>query len=261
MKTFRMGPKHLYIAFYTIVRREWMRTFRIWAGTILPPVITTILYFVIFGNVIGKRIGQMDGFSYLQFIAPGLIMMAVISNAYSSTVAAFFSTKFHRDIEDILVTPMPSWILVLGFMVSGMIRGILIGIIVTIIALFFTHLSVHSFPTIILVVLLSSAIFSLGGILNAIFADSFDEISIIPTFVLTPLTYLGGVFYSLNLLPPFWRHLSLINPIVYIIQSFRYGILGIESHNILLAFGVMFGIVVVCFCFTLWLVKRGVGIK
>jgi len=256
-----MSLKQVAIAFYTIVHREWVRTFRIWIGTLLPPVITTILYFVIFGHVIGQRIGLMAGYPYLQFIAPGLIMMAVITNAYSSTVAAFFSIKFHRDIEDMLVSPMPPWIIVFGFMVSGMIRGVLVGIIVTIIALFFTHLKIHSFPTIILVVLLSSSIFSLGGILNAIYANSFDEISIIPTFILTPLTYLGGVFYSLNLLPVFWRKLSLANPIVYIIQSFRYGLLGVESHDLVISFLVMLFIAIVCFLITLWLVKKGVGIK
>ncbi len=256
-----MNFKQMFIAFFTIVYREWVRTFRIWGGTLLPPIITTVLYFVIFGNVIGKRVGLMDGYPYLQFIAPGLIMMAVITNSYACTVSAFFGAKFHRDIEEMLVTPMPFSIMLAGFMVAGMVRGVLVGIIVTVIALLFTHLTMHSVLSVIFVTLLCSAIFSLAGILNAMYAKSFDAISIIPTFVLTPLTYLGGVFYSLALLPPIWRYLSMANPIVYIIHSFRYAILGTNAAGIPIAFSVMFLVAFGMFVLTWWLLKRGVGVR
>lgn len=249
------------IAFYTIVHREWVRTFRVWAGALLPPIVTSILYFVIFGHVIGARVGSMDGFSYIQFITPGLIMMAVITNAYSATVSGFFSLKFSRDIEEILVTPMPAWVLLSGFMVAGMVRGILVGTIVTVIALFFSHLTLHAWLVVMVVTLLAAAIFALAGVLNAIYAKSFDDISLIPTFVLTPLTYFGGVFYSIKLLPPVWQFLSMFNPIVYIINTFRYGILGVSTFRLPLELGVMAAIAVVFFAITWWLIERGIGLK
>jgi ABC-2 type transport system permease protein len=256
MKTYRK-----FIGFYTIVRREWVRMFRVWVGALLPPIVTSILYFIIFGHVLGQRMGNLNGATYIQFITPGLIMMSVITNAYSATVSGFFSMKFSRDIEEILITPMPAWILVSGFMVAGMLRGVLVGSLVTLIALIFVPLSVHSLPVVILVTLLASAIFALGGILNAMYAKSFDDISLIPTFVLTPMTYLGGVFYSITWLPLFWQKLSLLNPIVYIINTFRYGLLGLSSFSLFLEMSVM-GIVTLFLFFTTWyLVSRGAGLK
>jgi ABC-2 type transport system permease protein len=250
-----------FIAFFTIVRREWVRTFRIWAGTLLPPAITTILYFIIFGHVIGSRVGDIDGYPYLLFIAPGLIMMSVITNAYACSVSAFFGSKFQRDLEEMLVSPMPEWVMLSGFMVAGMVRGILVGIIVTIIALLFTHLTVHSILIIIGVALLTAAIFSLAGVLNAIYANSFDDISLVPTFVLTPLTYLGGVFYSISMLPVVWQYISLVNPIVYIIHSFRYGILGTDADYLWQSFIAMIFVVIALFLLALYLIKKGVRIR
>lgn len=256
-----MSPYEKLIAFYTIVHREWVRTFRVWAGALLPPIVTSILYFVIFGHVIGSRVGSMDGFSYLQFITPGLIMMSVITNAYSATVSGFFSLKFSRDIEEILVTPMPSWVLLSGFMVAGMVRGILVGAMVTVIALCFSHVSIHSLLVVIVVTLVASAIFALAGVLNAIYAKSFDDISLIPTFVLTPLTYFGGVFYSIKLLPHTWQVLSMLNPIVYIINTFRYGILGVSTFQLSVELSVMMLIAALFFAVTWWLIERGIGVK
>lgn len=256
-----MNIKQKSIAFYTIVRREWIRMFRIWVGTLLSPVITAILYFVIFGSVIGSRIGDMDGFSYLQFIAPGLIMMAVITNSYACTVSCFFSLKFNRDIEEMLVSPMPFWIMLIGIMTAGVMRGLIVGACVSAVALIFTHLALHSLAVVIVVAILTAVIFSIAGIFNAIFAKTFDHITIIPTFVLAPLTYLGGVFYSLALLPKGWRDVALINPIVYIIQAFRYGILGTDSVALVSSFIVMCIIAVAMFLVALWFLKRGIGIR
>ena len=256
-----MTSYHRYIGFYTIVRREWVRMFRVWVGALLPPIVTSILYFIIFGHVLGQRMGSLNGASYIQFITPGLIMMSVITNAYSATVSGFFSMKFSRDIEEILITPMPAWILVSGYMVAGMIRGLLVGLLVTLIALIFVPLSVYSVSIVLLVTLLASAIFALGGILNAMYAKSFDDISLIPTFVLTPMTYLGGVFYSITWLPPFWQKLSLLNPIVYIINTFRYGLLGISSFSLVFEMSVMAVVALVLFLVTWYLVRRGAGLK
>lgn len=242
-----MNYLQIIIALYTIVRREWVRTFRIWVGTLLPPVVTTLLYFLIFGHVIGQRVGHLDGHPYIEFIAPGLIIMAIINHAYSCSVSAFFGMKFHRDIDEILITPMPVWVLIAGFVCAGMLRGIIVGVLVSTVALFFVHFSVHSFLWLLISALLSSAIFSLAGVINAIFARTFDHISLIPTFILTPLTYLGGVFYSVRLLPGFWRTLSTVNPIYYIISSFRYALLGttggstlITGSMLVLIFGLLF---------------------
>jgi ABC-2 type transport system permease protein len=255
-----MKSNHL-IAFYTLIMKEGKRTFRIWSQTLLPPAITTALYFVIFGHIIGSRVGEMGGYPYIQFIAPGLIMMSIITSSYASAVSSFFSAKFQRNIEELLVSPTPDWVILLGFSFGGMLRGVLVGIIVAAIALLFTHLQIYSYLDIIAVCFLSSAIFSLGGIINAVYAKSFDDISIIPSFVLTPLTYLGGVFYSIHLLPPVWHFLSLVNPIVYIIGNFRYGFLGIsESHHIgSFAFMILF--MVALYLLALYLLKRGKGLR
>ena len=226
-----------WVAFKTIVYREIHRFMRIWVQTLVPPAITIALYFLIFGQLIGSRIGEMAGFDYMQFVAPGLIMMAVIQNSYANVVSSFFGTKFQRNIEELLVAPVLEVTILIGYIVGGMARGLGVGVIVTVLALFFTDLTVNNwFITISMVLLLW---FFFSGFINAIFAESFDDISIIPTFVLTPMIYLCGVFYSINLLPSFWANLSLANPILYMVNGFRYGILGVSDINIWQAYGML----------------------
>jgi ABC-2 type transport system permease protein len=249
------------IAFQTIVTKELTRFMRIWVQTILPPAITMTLYFVIFGHLIGPRIGEMGGFNYIQYIAPGLIMMSVITNAYANVVSSFFGAKFQKHIEEMLVSPIPNWIILAGYICGGVARGLIVGIVVTAVALFFTDLHMHSLLVTTAVVLLTSILFSLGGFINGIFARSFDDISIIPTFVLTPLTYLGGVFYSIDLLPAFWRQVSLVNPILYMVNAFRYGILGVSDINVISALVVLAVLSVALFAASLALMNRGVGIR
>ena len=249
------------VAMKTIVRKEIIRVLRIWVQTVVPPAITMTLYFIIFGNLIGRRIGAMDGFDYMQYIAPGLIMMSVITNSYGNVVSSFFGAKFGRHIEEMLVSPMSNGTIILGHVAGGVLRGLLVGLLVTAIALFFTKLDVqHPFVT-ISIVLLSSIVFSLAGFINAIFAKKFDDISIIPTFVLTPLTYLGGVFYSISLLPEFWQGVSKANPILYMVNAFRYGILGTSDISVGVAYGILVLFVVVLFGACLMLLNRGVGIR
>ena len=249
------------VAMQTIVRKEVVRVLRIWVQTVVPPAITMTLYFIIFGNLIGRRIGTMDGFDYMQYIAPGLIMMSVITNSYGNVVSSFFGAKFGRHIEEMLVSPMSNATIVIGHVAGGVLRGMLIGVLVTIIALFFTRLEVQHPLITISIVLLSSIVFSLAGLINAIFAKKFDDISIVPTFVLTPLTYLGGVFYSISLLPEFWQTVSLANPILYMVNAFRYGILGTSDINIGVAYGILLVFVVVLFTACVQLLNRGVGIR
>ncbi len=249
------------VATQTIVRKEVVRVLRIWIQTVVPPAITMTLYFIIFGNLIGRRIGTMGGFDYMQYIAPGLIMMSVITNSYGNVVSSFFGAKFGRHIEEMLVSPMSNAAIVIGHVAGGVLRGMLVGVLVTIIALFFTRLEVQ-YPFItISIVLLSSTVFSLAGLINAIFAKKFDDISIVPTFILTPLTYLGGVFYSISLLPEFWQTVSLANPILYMVNAFRYGILGTSDINIGVAYGILLVFVVVLFTACVQLLNRGVGIR
>lgn len=250
-----------FISVWTIVRKEVTRFTRIWLQTILPPAITMALYFVIFGNLIGPRIGEMQGFSYMQYIAPGLIMMAIITNAYANVVSSLFGAKFQRHIEEILVAPIPNLLLLVGYMVGGMVRGVLVGLVVTATALCFTDLQVESWPVTLAVVILTAALFSLAGLLNALFATKFDDISIVPTFILTPLTYLGGVFYSIDMLPVFWQKVSLGNPILYMVNAFRYGLLGVSDIDITTAFSVIVLFCVVLFAVSLWLLERGVGLR
>jgi len=249
------------VAMQTIVRKEVVRVLRIWIQTVVPPAITMTLYFIIFGNLIGRRIGTMDGFDYMQYIAPGLIMMSVITNSYGNVVSSFFGAKFGRHLEEMLIAPMSNATIIIGHVAGGVLRGMLIGVLVTIIALFFTRLEVqHPFVT-ISIVLLSSIVFSLAGLINAIFAKKFDDIAIVPTFILTPLTYLGGVFYSISLLPEFWQTVSLANPILYMVNAFRYGILGTSDINIGVAYGILLVFVVVLFTACVQLLNRGVGIR
>jgi len=249
------------IAFQTLVRKEVIRVVRIWVQTIVPPAITMTLYFIIFGNLIGRRIGVMDGFNYMQYIAPGLIMMSVITNSYGNVVSSFFGAKFGKHIEEMLVAPISNATIIVGHIAGGVLRGLMVGSLVTIIALFFTNLSVEHPLITLSMVLLSSTVFALLGMVNAIFAKKFDDIAIIPTFVLTPLTYLGGVFYSISLLPEFWQKVSLGNPILYMVNAFRYGILGVSDIHIGWAYLIVSVFVVGLFTLNLVLLNRGVGIR
>jgi ABC-2 type transport system permease protein len=249
------------VAVRTIIRKEMSRVMRIWVQTIVPPAITMTLYFIIFGNLIGRRIGTMDGFDYMQYIAPGLIMMSVITNSYGNVVSSFFGAKFGRHVEEMLVSPMSNASIIIGHVAGGVLRGLLVGALVTVVALFFTRLDVAHPVITISVVLLSSIVFSLAGFINAVFAKKFDDISIVPTFVLTPLTYLGGVFYSISLLPEFWQQVSKANPILYMVNAFRYGILGTSDISISHAYTILLVFVVVLFTGCMMLMKRGVGIR
>lgn len=249
------------VALKTLVRKEVIRVARIWIQTIVPPAITMTLYFIIFGNLIGKRIGSMGGFDYMQYIAPGLIMMSVITNSYGNVVSSFFGAKFGKHIEEMLVSPMSNATIIVGHVAGGVIRGLMVGLLVTAIALGFTNLTVEHPLITLSMVLLASTVFALLGLVNAIFAKKFDDISIIPTFVLTPLTYLGGVFYSITLLPEFWQNVSLGNPILYMVNAFRYGILGVSDINIAAAYLIVGLFVIGLFTLNLMLLNRGVGIR
>ncbi len=256
-----MYKQSILIAFNTIVIKEVTRFTRIWVQTILPPAISMTLYFVIFGSLIGPRIGTMNGFSYIDYIAPGIIMMSIINNAYANVVSSFFGAKFQRHIEEMLVAPIPNIVILTGFITGGVVRGFLVGAVVTIIALCFTELNLHSFTITIAVVFMTSIVFSLAGLINAIFAKKFDDISIIPTFVLTPLIYLGGVFYSIDMLPEFWQTVSAFNPILYMVNAFRYGMLGESDISITNAFFILTIFTAVLFTISLHLLNKGVGIK
>jgi len=249
------------VGFSTIVIRELNRIIRIWGQTLVPPAITATLYFVIFGSLIGRRIGDMGGYTYIQYIAPGLIMMSVITNSYGNVVSSFFGAKFGKHIEELLVSPLPSWLIVTGYMVGGILRGLIVGAVVTTITLIFTRLHVHNVLVVMTAVLLSSIVFALAGMINAIFAKNFDQISFIPTFVLTPLTYLGGVFYTIKLLPEWAQGVSHANPILYMVNAFRYGFLGVSDVDIRLAYTMMIGAAVVLFTSCVGLLKRGVGTR
>ena len=249
------------IALQTIVQREIRRYTRIWPQTLLPPAITMVLYFVIFGSLIGARIGDMGGFSYMDYIVPGLIMMSVITNSYSNVVSSFFSTKFQRSIEELLVSPVSPHVIVIGFALGGITRGLAVAVIVTLLSMFFTDLQVHHLGVTVLVIILTASIFALGGFINAVFARNFDDISIIPTFVLTPLTYLGGVFYSINLLSPFWQTLSLANPVLHMVNAFRYGILGVSDIRIGVAISFMLVAVIALYLVSVGLLKSGRGMR
>jgi ABC-2 type transport system permease protein len=249
------------ISLSTLVRKEFSRVTRIWVQTIVPPIITMSLYFVIFGNLIGRRIGQMEGFDYMQYIAPGLIMMSVITNSYGNVVSSFFGAKFQRHLEEMLVAPMPTWAIIMGHVAGGVVRGLMVGAVVTFIALFFTEVRIANIFITISIVVLTAVVFALGGLINAIFARKFDDISIIPAFVLAPLTYLGGVFYSISLLPPIAQKISLMNPILYMVNAFRYGMLGISDIDIMRAYVIIMVFAVGLFFACMILINKGVGIR
>lgn len=252
-----MSISQQWVALCTIVYKEIHRFSRIWVQTLLPPAITMSLYFVIFGTLIGSRIGDMGGYKYMDFVVPGLIMMSVITNSYSNVVSSFYSAKFQRSIEEILVSPTPNYIILLGYVIGGMSRGLIVGCIVTAMSLFFTDLHITHLGIMVLIVLLTSILFSLMGFINAVYANSFDDISIIPTFILTPMTYLGGVFYSISLLPEFWQNVSLLNPILYMVNVFRYGVLGISDINIGYAFFGVVTFIVILTGLSLYLLETG----
>jgi len=250
-----------WVGFSTIVIREFNRIVRIWGQTIVPPTVTATLYFVIFGSLIGRRVGLVGGYGYMQFIAPGLIMMTVITNSYGNVVSSFFGAKFGKHLEELLVSPLPNWLILSGYIAGGIVRGLAVGSVVTLVALFFTRLSVQHVFAVLSAVLLTSAVFSLGGFVNALFAKNFDHISWFPTFVLTPLTYLGGVFYSVTMLPPWARVVSHLNPILYMVSAFRYGFLGESDVDLRLAYAIMVGAAVLMFALAATLLNRGTGIR
>lgn len=256
-----MNRQEQWVALQTIVTKEIRRFMRIWVQTLLPPAITMCLYFVIFGNLVGSRIGQMGGFDYMQYIVPGLIMMSVITNSYANVVSSFYSAKFQRSIEEIMVSPVPEWVVLVGYVLGGVARGIAVGLIVTLVSFFFTRLHLHHVFIMMYTVVMTAVLFSLGGFINAVYAKSFDDISIVPTFVLTPLTYLGGVFYSIDLLPTFWQGVSLLNPIVYMVNAFRYGVLGVSDVSVWLSLGMITLMSVAMFLFSLRLLQRGTGLR
>lgn len=247
--------------YQTIVIKEITRILRIWGQTLVPPAITMSLYFVIFGNLIGSRIGPMDGYGYMDFIVPGLVMMSVITSSYGNVVSSFFGAKFGRHIEELLISPLPNWIILAGYVTGAVFRGLAVGIVVTCVSLFFTRLQVHNFGITLSVVVLTAVVFALAGFINAIFARKFDDIAIVPTFVLTPLTYLGGVFYSVSLLPDVWYRISLANPILYMVNAFRYGMLGQSDIALWVAYALIGVFGVVLAAFSLWLLNRGTGLR
>ncbi len=253
--------RQFWIAYLTIARKEILRFTRIWVQTIIPPVVMVALYFIIFGNLIGQRIGEMDGMVYIDFIMPGLVMMSIITNSYANVVSSFYGAKYSRHIEEMQIAPVPNLVILLGFMTGGVARGISVGIAVMLDSLYFNEFSVHNPFIVLLVALLTSALFALAGLINGIFANSFDDISIIPTFVLTPLTYLGGIFYSIKLLPEFWQQVSLGNPILYMVNSFRYGFRGISDIDLGIALLVILVFIAVLFTVCLVLLERGTGIR
>lgn len=256
-----MSPTQIAIALWTLVHKEVKRFTRIWPQTLLPPSITMTMYFIIFGNLIGSRIGEMDGYSYMDFIVPGLIMMAVITNSYSNVASSFFSNKFQRSIEEMMVSPMPNWVILTGFVLGGMARGLGVGLIVTGVSLFFTRIEVAHPLLTVFVVVLTAALFAIGGFINALLGKKFDDISIVPTFVLTPLTYLGGVFYSISLLPAFWQGVSMLNPILYMVNVFRYGFLGVSDIPVGWALAAILAFITVLFGIALWMLEHGKGIR
>jgi len=256
-----MNAREQLIAIKAILWKEVLRFSRLWVQTILPPMITTALYFVIFGQVIGSQISDLHGFHYMDYIVPGLILMAVITNSYGNVVASFYSSKFQRNIEEMLVSPLPNHLIMIGFIGGGLARGIAVGGAVTAVSMFFSTIPMHNLWVAISVLLLTSTLFSLGGLINAIYATSFDDITVVPTFVLTPLTYLGGVFYTVAMLPPFWQSVSLANPILYMINAFRYGLLGVSDVNLGVAYMTMLGFNAALFWYALHLLNRGYGVR
>lgn len=256
-----MNLREISVVFRTMVVKEFMRFIRIWIQTVLPPAIMTLLYFIIMGKVIGSYIQPIHGVQYIEYIAPGLILMSVINNSYGNVVSSFFSAKFQRHVEEMLISPMPNFMIVLGFVAGGLSRGIVVGVVTTVVASFFVDLHIYNYFILLTVIVLTSTLFSLGGFINAVYAKTFDDISIIPTFVLTPLTYLGGIFYSVDVLNGIWRQISYMNPVLYMINAMRYGMLGVSDISINVAFAIIIGFVVFMYAFAVSLLHRGVGVR
>jgi len=251
----------LWVGYKTIVRKEITRILRIWGQTIVPPAITMTLYFIIFGELIGRRIGEMGGFTYMQYIVPGLVIMSVITNSYGNMVSSFFGAKFGKHIEELLISPLPNWIILAGFVTGALVRGLMVGAAVMVVSLFFTRIEVQHPLVMFTVLLLTATVFALAGMVNAIFAQKFDDIAIIPTFVLAPLTYLGGVFYSIALLPEFWQKVSVVNPILYMVNGFRYGMLGVSDVSLVMSYSVILIAGAILFGLCLFLLNRGTGLR
>ena len=256
-----MTPQKQWTAFYTMLRNDFVRIVRIWSQTLLPPVVTTTLYFVVFGTFIGSQLKPIHGLTYIQFIVPGLIMMSVITSSYMNTVSTFYFAKWTKTLDEILVSPMPEGLVIVGFVSGGVMRGLMVGVLVGVVGLFFTHLAIQNIAVLILTLVLTSTLFSLGGLINGAFAKGFDGMSIVPTFVLTPLTYLGGIFYSIQQFPPFWQTVSLFNPILYMINAFRWAFFGVSDINIGICLSVLIGFVVLFLLVLLWLFRRGIGVR
>ena len=256
-----MNFREQFTAFKTLLTKEVLRFMRIWVQTVLPAAITTGLYFVIFGKMIGSQLNDISGYSYMDYIVPGIILMAIINNSYANVVSSFYSAKFQHHVEEMLVSPMPNYLILLGFVGGGVLRGLVVGLAVTAVSLFFTEPGTFNIAITLVVVILTAVLFSLAGFLNAVFANSFDDISIIPTFVLAPLTYLGGIFYSIDMLPEFWQQVSLLNPIMYMINAMRYGMLGVSDIDVSHALLMIILFVAILFVFSLYLLNKGVGIR
>ena len=256
-----MSGSPLWVGYKTIVRKEITRILRIWGQTIVPPAITMTLYFIIFGELIGRRIGEMGGFTYMQYIVPGLVIMSVITNSYGNMVSSFFGAKFGKHIEELLISPLPNWIILAGYVTGALTRGLIVGVVVMVVSLFFTRIEVQHPMVMFTVLLLTATVFALAGMVNAIFAQKFDDIAIIPTFILAPLTYLGGVFYSIALLPEFWQKVSVANPILYMVNGFRYGMLGVSDVSLVMSYSVILIAGAILFSLCLFLLNRGTGLR
>jgi len=256
-----MSSSLIWVGYKTIVRKEVTRILRIWGQTIVPPAITMTLYFIIFGELIGRRIGEMGGFTYMQYIVPGLVIMSVITNSYGNMVSSFFGAKFGKHIEELLISPLPNWIILAGYVTGALMRGLMVGVVVMIVSLLFTRIEIQHPAVMVSVLLLTAIVFALAGMVNAIFAQKFDDIAIIPTFVLAPLTYLGGVFYSIALLPDFWQRVSVVNPILYMVNGFRYGMLGVSDVSLVMTYSVILIAGAALFAWCLLLLNRGTGLR
>lgn len=259
-----MTPFQTWISFYTMLRKDLVRMFRIWVQTFLPSVVTSALYFLVFGTVLGSQIGDMQGVDYMTFVVPGLVMLAIVTNAYANTSFTFFQSKFFfRGIDEILVSPTPVWVMIAGFIAGGIVRGILVGTIVLLVSVFFTglQLSIHSVLIILSFALLTSLVFSLAGLVNGIYAKSIDGINLVPTFVLTPLVYLGGVFYSVHALPDWWQAITYANPLFYLINGFRYGFLGIADVSLTVSVSMLFALIAALIAVNWYLIRTGLGLK
>jgi ABC-2 type transport system permease protein len=256
-----MNAKQIIAAYMTIVRKEFLRLFRVWIQTLLPPVVTTVLYFLVFGKFIGAQVKPINGTSYMEFIIPGVIMISVITQSFMHSAFGYYMAKFQRSIEEILVSPTPYWVMILGYVTGGVLRGLITGILLLVVSLFFTTIVVHSFFHVIAFAILTAIVFSLAGLINAIFAKDFDSISIFPTFILTPLTYLAGTFYSLSMLPKVWNDISLWNPLLYMINGFRYGLIGVTDVSIITAYSILVVLVAVLSCTVWYLFYSGRGVR